>query len=190
MAAAAGAHVIALGRNRGIGAAIRAGLRAAQEAEFDVVVIMAASGKDRPEEIPILLAALDAGADYVQGSRFMAGGQSVNLPRLRGLLIHGFTLMFRLLSGFAGTGVTNGFRAYRLSLLEDPRIRIDQKWLDRYELEYYVHWKAITLGYRVSEVPVTKIYPPRNHNYSKIRPVVDWWHMVRPVILLALHLRS
>jgi dolichol-phosphate mannosyltransferase len=190
LAETAGASVVRLGRNRGVGAAIRAGLDAARDAGCDVAVVMAASGKDRPEEIPALLAKLDAGFDYIQGSRFMSGGRSVNLPRVRGLLIHGFTLFFRILTGFNGTDVTNGFRAYRLSLLDDPRVRIHQTWLDRYELEYYIHWKAITLGYRVCEVPVSKTYPTRRKNYSKIRPVIDWWHMVRPALLLALHLRT
>ena len=186
----AGATVIRFGRNRGIGAAIRAGLCAARERGCDVAVVMAGNGKDRPEEIPTLLAKIDEGYDYVQGSRFMQGGVSRNLPFVRGLLIHAFTLMFRMLTGFPGTDVTNGFRAYRLSLLDDPRVRIEQPWLDRYELEYYVHWKAITLRYRVVEVPVTKTYPSRKHGYSKIRPVIDWWHMVRPALLLALHLRG
>ena len=190
LAEAAGGTVIRLGRNRGVGAAIRAGLDAARAAGCDAVVVMAASGKDRPEEIPNLLAALDAGDDYIQGSRFMAGGASVNLPLVRGVLIRAFTIMFRILTGFAGTDVTNGFRAYRVALLEDPRVRIEQTWLDRYELEYYIHWKAITLGYRVCEVPVSKTYPDRKKNYSKIRPVIDWWHMVRPALLLALHLRT
>ncbi len=188
LAEAAGASVIRLGRHLGIGAAIREGLDAARVDGCDIVVVMAASGKDRPEEIPLLLQKIDEGCDYVQGSRFLDGGRSVNLPRLRGLLIHAFTLMFRVLTGFAGTDVTNGFRAYRLSLLDDPRIRMHQAWLDGYELEYYIHWKAITLGYRVTEVPVTKTYPTRRRGYSKIRPVVDWWHMVRPLFLLTLRL--
>ncbi|CAN5204884.1 glycosyltransferase family 2 protein [soil metagenome] len=190
LAEAAGATVISLGLNRGIGAAIRTGLDAARAVGCDVVVIMAGNGKDRPEEIPLLVAKLEQGFDYVQGSRFMDGGTSVNLPVIRRLLIRGFTLLVRILTGFAGTDVTNGFRAYRLSLLDDPNVRLHQRWLDRYELEYYLHWKAITLGYRVCEVPVSKTYPGRGRSYSKIRPVIDWWHMVRPVILLALHLRS
>ena len=190
LAQAAGGRVIRLGTNRGIGAAIRTGLDAARDAGCDTAVVMAANGKDRPEEIPLLLARIEAGYDYVQGSRFLSGGRSVNLPLVRGLLIHGFTLMFRILTGFRGTDVTNGFRAYRLSLLDDPRVRVHQSWLDRYELEYYIHWKAITLGYRVVEVPVSKTYPARRKNYSKIRPIVDWWHMVRPALLLALHLRT
>ena len=186
----ADATVIRHSSNRGIGAAIRSGLDAARDAGCDVAIVMAGNGKDRPEEIPALLAKIDEGFDYVQGSRFLQGGSSVRLPFVRGLLIHAFTFVFRLLVRFPGTDVTNGFRAYRLALLDDPRIRIHQTWLDRYELEYYLHWKFITLGYRVCEVPVSKIYPDRRGNYSKIRPVLDWWHMVRPVLLLALHLRT
>lgn len=190
VAAAAGATVIRRERNLGIGSAIRTGIDAAREAGCDVVVVMAGNGKDRPEEIPLLLAKIDEGFDYVQGSRFAAGGRSVNLPPIRGALIHAFTWAFRLMTGFAGTDVTNGFRAYRLALLDDPRIRVHQSWLDRYELEYYLHWKFITLRYRVCEIAVSKIYPARRTNYSKIRPVVDWWHMVRPLMLLALHLKG
>jgi len=190
LAEAAGASVIRLGRNCGIGAAIREGLDAARADGCDVAVVMAASGKDRPEEIGALLDKIDEGYDYVQGSRFMEGGRSVNLPPLRALLIHAFTFMFRVLAGFPGTDVTNGFRAYRLRILDDPRVRLHQDWLDRYELEYYVHWKAITLGYRVAEVPVSKTYPARRRGYSKIRPVIDWWHMIRPALLLATRLRS
>jgi len=186
----AGGRVIHLGANRGIGAAIRTGLLAARDAGYEVAVIMAASGKDRPEEIPTLLAKIREGYDYVQGSRFAAGGVSVNLPLARGLLIRAFTVAFRILSGYPGTDVTNGFRAYRLSLLDDPRVRIEQPWLDRYELEYYIHWKAITLGRRICEVPVSKTYPAKRHGYSKIRPVVDWWHILRPALLLKLKLRT
>ena len=189
-AAAAGAQVIRLGQNRGVGVAIRAGIDAAREVGCDVVVVMAASGKDRPEEIPILLTKLAEGYDYVQGSRFMSGGVSVNLPVIRGLVIRAFTFVFRMLSGFDGTDVTNGFRAYRLALIDDPRVRIHQRWLDRYELEYYIHWKAIALHYRVVEVPVTKTYPKQARHYSKIRPIIDWWHIIRPAFLLALRLRN
>ena len=75
-------------------------------------------------------------------------------------------------------------------IADDPRIRIDQSWLDRYELEYYVHWKAIKLGYRVVEVGVSKTYPKGGGNYSKIRRVRDWWSIVKPTLLLWLRVRD
>jgi dolichol-phosphate mannosyltransferase len=100
--------------------------------------------------------------------------------------------LYRLLTGFRGTDALNGFRAYRLRLLKDPSIHIWQDWLDRYELEMYLHYKALTLGYKVKEVPVTKSY---NHfkngaPYSHIRPFVDWWSIIRPIVYLSLGLRK
>jgi dolichol-phosphate mannosyltransferase len=190
LARAAGARVVAHVRRRGVGAAIRTGIECARADGRWAVVVMAANGKDDPAEAPRLVEALRAGADYAQGSRYLAaGGASRNLPRGRDLMIRGYTLVFRLLTGSRVTDVTNGFRAYRLGILEDPRIRLDQEWLDRYELEYYLHWKAITLGYRVTEVGVSKTYP-KSGSYSKIRRVRDWWSIVRPTLLLWLHLRS
>jgi dolichol-phosphate mannosyltransferase len=190
LARSAGARVITHGRRRGVGAAIRTGIDCARADGRWAVVVMAANGKDDPAEAPRLIDELRAGYDYAQGSRYLAsGGASVNLPRGRDLMIRGYTLVFRILTGFAVTDVTNGFRAYRLSILDDPRIRLDQKWLERYELEYYLHWKAITLGYRVTEVGVSKTYPKAG-GYSKIRRVRDWWSIVRPTLLLWLHLRS
>jgi len=187
VACAAGARVISHETRRGVGAAIRTGIEAARANGHWAVVVMAANGKDDPGEAPLLINELQRGYDYVQGSRYL--GSTVNMPRGRDLMIRGYTLAFRLVSGFHLTDVTNGFRAYRLSLLDDPRIRIGQTWLDHYELEYYIHWKAITLGYRVLEIGVTKTYP-KTGSYSKIRRVRDWWSIVRPVVLLWLHLRS
>jgi len=191
LARAAGARVISHPRRRGVGAAIRTGIEAARAGGHWAIVVMAANGKDDPAEAPRLIDELRRGSDYVQGSRYLAaGGARLNLPRGRDLMIRGYTLVFRLLTGFRGSDVTNGFRTYRLSLLDYPRIRIEQAWLDRYELEYYLHWKVITLGYRVVEVGVSKTYPLGNGSYSKIRRVRDWWSIVRPTLLLWLRLGS
>jgi dolichol-phosphate mannosyltransferase len=189
LARAAGATVIRLGRRRGVGAAIRAGILAARTHDHWAVVVLAGNGKDDPAEVPLLVERLRAGDDYVQGSRFLAGGSYRNLPRGRFLMIKGYTRIFRVLIRKAGTDVTNGFRAYRLGLLDDPRIDIEQEWLDHYELEYYLHYKAMTRGYRTSEVPVSKTYPSAPQPYSKIRPFRDWWSIIRPVVLLRLGLR-
>jgi dolichol-phosphate mannosyltransferase len=72
-----------------------------------------------------------------------------------------------------------------------PRINIEQHWLDNYEYEYYVHWYAHALGYRVAEVPVSKTYPAeKGVKYSKIRPFTGWWRMLRPFLLLGLGLKK
>lgn len=99
-------------------------------------------------------------------------------------------LIFSLAARKRVTESTNGFRAFRTELLRDARVDWRQAWLDRYELEPYLLLKAIRLGYRHCEVPVTKIYPARAHGYTKMRPFVDWWSILRPVVYLGLGLRQ
>ena len=178
--------------NRGVGAVIKSGLRWTLDRQHEVFVIMAGNGKDDPQELPRLLAAIDEGYDYVQGSRFLPGGKSENLPLFRRFMIPVSALLFRLLTGFPGTDALNGFRAYRLSLLDDPRINVWQDWLDQYELEMYLHYKVLTLGYRVKEVAVTKSYRHlgKTGNYSHIRLFIDWWSIIRPIVYLSLGIRE
>jgi dolichol-phosphate mannosyltransferase len=179
--------------HRGAGAAIKTAVRYALDNGYDILVLMAGNNKDDPEEIPRLLKPIvQDGYDYVQGSRFLPGGSSPHLPPFRWLSIKTLSLLFRLYTWRRCTDLTNGFRAYRVSLLrDDPRINIWQDWLDEYEYEYYVHWKAYTCGYRCTEVPVTKSYPAQKGvKYSKIRPFSGWWSMLRPFVLLALRLKK
>jgi dolichol-phosphate mannosyltransferase len=82
------------------------------------------------------------------------------------------------------TDTTNGFRAIRVSLLGDPRINWRQEWLNKYELEPYVLFKTIKLGYRYREAPVTKVYPPHHLGYTKMKPFTGWWSIMRPVFYL------
>jgi len=180
-------------RNRGLGAAIKTGYRYAQEQGYDVIVIMAGNNKDDAGEIPRLVAPiLEDRCDYVQGSRFLDGGSHDNLPWPRRLMVRGHALLMRLFTGRHATDAINGFRAYRVSILADPRINVWQDWLDRYELESYVHYKVLTYGYRFGEVAVSKTYPPPNRRgrYSHIRPILDWWVILRPLVFLKLRLKK
>jgi dolichol-phosphate mannosyltransferase len=179
-------------KRSGIGAAIRRVIHHGRANGYDLIVVMAGNNKDDPAEIPRLLEPILADrADYVQGSRFLAGGSSPNLPPFRRVAIRMLSVLFRIYARRSCTDLTNGFRAYRLALFDDPRIDVNQDWLDDYELEYYVHWKVYTLGYRVEEVPVTKSYPSeRGVEYSKVRPITGWWRMLRPFVFLALGLKK
>ena len=178
-------------RNSGVGKSIKNIVDYGLEMKYDLCVIMAGNGKDNPHEIKkIVTPIISHNYDYVQGSRFLNGGSYNNLPFPRKMMIVGFTSLFFLFTGFHGTDASNGFRAYKLSLFKDRRIKIHQTWLDRYEFETYLHYKVITLGYRICEVAVSKNYLVGIKNYSKIRPFIDWWKMIRPLIYLKLHLRS
>jgi dolichol-phosphate mannosyltransferase len=83
------------------------------------------------------------------------------------------------------TDSTNGFRGIRTDMVKDGRINLDQKWLDQYELEPYLFYKAIKCGFKVKEVPVAKIYPSKEEGYTKMKPFVGWWSILRPLIYLA-----
>lgn len=185
-------HTIFNKQRKGIGFAIRQGIKYALEKKSDVAVLMAGNDKDNPKEIPRLLEPIQKeGYDYVQGSRFLAGGKRVKNPFFRGVFSRLYPFVWTLFTNIHCTDVTNGFRAYRLDILRDKRINIWENWLDGYELEYYIHFKVLTLGYRTKEVPVTKTYPFRHRGgYSKIAPFRDWWHIVRPLIYLKLGVRE
>ena len=177
-----GATVIALGRTLGVGAAIRAGFRHALARGHDVVVVIAGNNKDAPEEIPLLVEPIAAGrADFVQGSRFLGRRDFGPMPLYRRVATRLHPLLFSLAARRRVTESTNGFRAIHRRVLEDPRIELDAAWLDHYELEPYLYLQAIRLGYRTAEVPVTKIYPPRELGQTKMRPLVDWWSILRPL---------
>jgi dolichol-phosphate mannosyltransferase len=176
----------------GIGACIRMAIEYARKNEYDILVVMAGNNKDNPEEIPMLLEPIVQGrADYVQGSRFMSGGSSANLPLFRLIAIRLLSAVFRVYSGTKCTDLTNGFRAYKVALFDNPEFRIEQSWLNTYEFEYYVHWKVLQCKYRLVEVPVSKTYPAaKNVPYTKVRPFSGWWQMLRPFLFLWLRIKE
>lgn len=186
-----GYRVIRHDANRGVGAAIRTGIHAARQAGYDYVIINSSNGKMRPEDLAAVRGPIERGeADYTTGSRFLPSGASPGLPWFRRLAIPVFSAGLGLFLRRWFTDITCGYRAYTIDWLFTSRLDIDQPWLDRYELEYYIHYWACRTGQRIVEVPVTIRYdhltPGRR---SKIRPGRDWWLMARPVVLLELGLR-
>lgn len=177
-------------QRRGIGHALIQGTRFALSQGFDVVVHLAGNGKMDPAEMPrVLDPVLDNKADYVWGSRFLPGGRCDNTPALRRygipFLMNQVPLLF---TGKRVTDCTCGYRAYRLSILEDVAKGWDQPWLYRYEFEYFVLIKVLLSRYRYREVPISMIYPERRKNYSKITPIISWWSMLKPWIVVRLGL--
>ena len=183
-------EIISHPQKQGVGSCIRDGIDYARENGFPLVAVMAGNGKDDPREIPKLLKPIfEENYDYIQGSRYLAGGEAGNLPLARAIGIKSFTFLWSLLLRKRLTDVTNGFRAYRVSLFDDPKINIWQTWLSTYELEYYIHFWVLKLKCKFGEVAVSKIYPSRK-KYSKIRPFLDWWSIVKPLFYLLLRIRK
>jgi len=187
-----GVKVLSHPERKGVGSAIRTAIQYARQNGFGVLVILAGNDKDRPPEIPRLVEPIEReGYDFVQGSRYLAGGAHGNMPFYRQILTRWMHPgLFSLIVHRRITDSTNGFRAIRVSIFEDSNIDIDQPWLSQYELEPYLYFKTIRLGYKVKEVPVTKIYPSKELGYTKMKPITGWWSILRPIFLLGLGIKK
>ena len=185
-------HIIKNRHRTGVGSSLRQGLAYLFSTEHDVAVVMAGNGKDDPAEIDRIIEPVVQGeCDYVQGSRYLPGGKRSRMPLTRIVFNRLYPLIWTIVTQRRCTDVTNGFRCFRLDMLRDHRINLDQRWLDGYSLEYYLHYKALTLGYKVKEVPVSKTYAFNSKGgYSKIQPLKDWWPIISPLALLFLGARK
>lgn len=192
VAAQAGAEVLSMPKVAGVGAALRAGIQLARSRGMDVAIFVAGNNKDEPKEIPGLLDPIvDDGCDIVMGSRFLTGGRyGGDMPAYRKLATRLHPILLGFFCGRKITESTNGFRAFRLSCLNDQRINLDQPWLNGYALEVYLLFKFITLKYKHAEVPCTKIYPSKSIGNTKMKPLVGWWDILQPVFLLGLRIKK
>lgn len=177
---------------KGVGSAIRSAIHYARKEGYEILAIMAGNDKDDPNEILSLLEPIvKEGYDFVQGSRYKGGcGAQGSMPLYRKLATRLHPFLMTVFSGRRVTDSTNGFRAFKLSLFNDARINIDQAWLDHYELEPYILFKALTLGYKYKEVFVVKTYPSKKLGYTKMKPFLGWWSILKPVFYLGLRIRK
>ena len=178
------ALVIRHDQRGGVGNAIRDGWKAGIERGRPYLALLSGDDQHEPAEMVAALDALVAAdADYLQGSRWMPGGRVVGDTGGRGIGTRVYSIAFSLLAGRRITDATNGFRIFRSSILGDPRIDIDQPWLDSYDLEPYVLFMAIRGKYRVIQFPCTVVYHA-HEGYTKMHGIRDWWRLFRPALLL------
>ena len=170
----------------GVGAAIRDGWRAGVQRERPWLALLSGDDQHEPAELARALdEVLARDGDYAQGSRWMRGGAVIGERPTRRMGTRVYSLIFSILVGRRVTDATNGFRIFRSSLLQDPSVRIDQAWLDSYDMEPYILYKAIRGDYRVIEVPCTVRYHS-GESFTKMRGLRDWWRLFRPAVLLRL----
>ena len=111
-AAAAGAAVVRLPYNLGIGGAVQTGFKFALARGYEIVVRLDGDGQHDPQEIPNLLAPLERGeADVVVGSRFAGGNGDYKAPFARRAGIRWFAQLVSLLTRQKLTDTTSGFQA-------------------------------------------------------------------------------
>lgn len=187
-----GAIVVRHNKNRGVGAAIRSGIKYGLENNFDIGVVLSSDDQHEPSELNRVLDPIITGEyDFIQGSRRMIGGKVVNDRLFRKVMTQIYSALMSLLVLKRITDATNGFRAFRLSIFSDPVFDIDQDWLDRYELEPYILLKAVTCNrIKFKEVPITLYYHANPKDYTKMKPFRDWWRIAKPLIYLGLRIRK
>ncbi|TET39092.1 MAG: glycosyltransferase [Planctomycetota bacterium] len=144
--------VVALRRNFGKSAALAAGCGVAVG---DIVVTCDADGQDRPEEIPKLLAALEAGADVACGWRKKrSDGLS---KKVQSKL---YNALVRTLSGVRLHDINCGLKAFRRSVLDEVGFFGESHRL--------VALLAEQRGFKVVEVEID--HAPRKQGRSKYGP--------------------
>lgn len=187
----AGATVIRHEVNQGVGAGIRSGINYGREHGFTIGVIMSGDDQHEPKELPPVIDKITENAHYfIQGSRRLVGGGTVNAPIFREITTRLYSLVFTILTRQRITDGTNGFRAFYLSIFDDDFINLEQEWLNTYELEPYLLYKAVKSPHiTVIEAPITIYYHANKQQYTKMKPFRDWWRLARPLLFLALGLR-
>lgn len=172
-ARAAGAEVLDLPVNLGVGGAIQTGFKFALKQNVQRAVKIDGDGQHPPEEAQALLSALSIQeADIVIGSRFIdpKGYQSTFTRRLG---IHFLSFICRILTGIPITDPTSGFRAY------------SRKAIDFFSENYpdfdYPEPEEIVLasknGLKISEVPVNM--RPRKHGVSTLTSSISCYYMIK-----------
>jgi glycosyltransferase involved in cell wall biosynthesis len=146
-----GALVVRLPFNLGVGGAVRAGLRWAEENGYDRAIVVDADGQHDPHGIRALVAALDDGADMAVGSRFVEPG-AYHVGPVRAAGMRGLRVVVRVVAGQRFTDVTSGFRAFDRPVLELLARSYPAEYLaDTVEALLMVTYA----GFRVDEVPIT-----------------------------------
>lgn len=147
----AGATVIRLPINLGVGGALRAGFRYAVDAGADVVVQVDGDGQHRADQIEMLVKELDNGYDVVVGSRFAPGGVAFPQSSMRRRAIRVLSTTLRRRGGVRSSDPTSGFRAIREPLLSAFAANFPHHYLgDTFEALLV----AGRRGYLVGEVPI------------------------------------
>ena len=181
-ARAAGAQVLELPFNVGIGAAVQAGFQFAAAKEYEVVLRNDGDGQHAPASNLDLLASLEANdVDVVIGSRFISAQGDYGTPLMRRL---GSAILARLLSTIIGqrvTDPTSGCSAYNQRAI---------KLLAQFYPHDYPEPEAIVIlhrsGLRQMEVPVKMT--PRLHGQSSITPLRAIYYMIKVILAILINL--
>ena len=145
-------RVLHRARKEGLGRAYLAGFQKALAAGYGRVLEMDADFSHEPSRLPALLAA-SREADLVLGSRYVAGGGTVNWGWGRRVLSKGGSLYARSILGLPVRDLTGGFKCFRREVLE--ALDLESVGSSGYAFQIELTYRAIRRGFKVVEVPIT-----------------------------------
>jgi len=178
---------------RGKGNALACGFAAATG---DIIAMIDADGSADPGEIPRFVDALLQGADFAKGTRFVEGGGSSDITRLRSFGNYVLTAVFNACYGRNYSDLCYGFNVFWrrhvpvLSLDATSPLRSDgagRFWGDGFEVETLIHARVAKAGLVVVEVPSfehSRIHGVSNLNAFSdglrvLQTILTEWHRIR-----------
>jgi len=151
------------------GAQLRMGLYFALQRGYDGFITIDGNNKDSIEDVPKFIEKLEEGYDFIQGSRFIKGGQGINTPLIRTIsvkLIHAPIISLTAKKRFTDT--TNAYRAYSKKYITHEKVKPFRDIFVTYELLAYLSVRASQLGLKTCEIPVKREYPKKGKTPTKI----------------------
>jgi glycosyltransferase involved in cell wall biosynthesis len=156
---------------RGKGNALRCGFAASSG---DIVVMMDADGSTDPQEIPRFIEALMAGADFAKGSRFLAGGGSADITRLRRLGNRTLNEIVNRLFQLPFTDLCYGYNAFWRDCLDFFEVDCQG-----FEVETQISLRARKANLKIVEVPSYE--HRRLHGTTRLRTFRDGWRVLQTI---------
>lgn len=157
---------------RGKGNALKAGFSACRG---DIIVMLDADGSADGTEIPRFVEALLDGADFAKGSRFVEGGGSADITRLRRMGNAFLSGLVNLLYRTSYSDLCYGYNAFWASCL--PVINVD---CDGFEVETLINIRVAKAGLVVTEVPSFEL--DRIHGESNLRTFRDGFRVLKTIV--------
>ena len=142
----------------------------------DVIVMIDADGSMNPKEIPMLIEALDSGADLAKGSRFLQYGYSEDMNLIRRIGNRFFLSLVNLFWSADYTDLCYGFGVFRKHAVKKLYPHLKSK---NFEIEAEIFIKAKKLGLKVVEA--TSIELRRRHGKSNLNAIVDGFYILRTI---------
>jgi dolichol-phosphate mannosyltransferase len=148
----------------GLGPAYLAGFHRALADGAELVLEMDCDFSHDPADVPRLIAAAEAGADVVLGSRYVVGGGVTDWGLVRRLISRGASVYTALFLQMGVKDPTGGFKCFRRRVLET--IDLDAITSKGYAFQIETTYRAKRAGFTVVEVPIT--FADREHGHSKM----------------------